>query len=131
MRLAAGIFIDAIMTLGELKFSVMRREVRKQNEDGTISTEIKERTYDLRSRVQGMMIQVSIPASVAEKTFECNTVVELVNPVIDTVASATYRGADINWYLKADDIILKQSNQATSVKYNQKEDLNQKTGNKQ
>ena len=64
MRLANGIVIDKEATFGTLKFSALRREVHIQNEDGTVSEEIKERTYDLKSRGQGRMIQVSIPASV-------------------------------------------------------------------
>ena len=36
---------------------------------------------------------------------------ELINPVADTVANANYRDADVDWYVKADDIILK--NKAT------------------
>ena len=64
MRLANGIVLDKDTTFGELKFSALRREVRIQNEDGSVSEEIKERTYDLKSKGQGRMIQVSIPASV-------------------------------------------------------------------
>ena len=62
MRLANGIVLDKDTTFGELKFSALRREVRIQNEDGSVSDEIKERTYDLKSKGQGRMIQVSIPA---------------------------------------------------------------------
>lgn len=47
MRLANGIIIDKEKTFGVLKFSALRREVHMQNEDGTVSEEIKERTYDL------------------------------------------------------------------------------------
>lgn len=52
MRLAKGIVIDKEKTFGMLKFSALRREVRAQNDDGTPSNEIKERTYDLKSRGQ-------------------------------------------------------------------------------
>ncbi|MBS4220553.1 YdcP family protein [Bacillus sp. FJAT-49711] len=107
MRLAQGIVIDKEKTFGLLKFSSLRREVFLQNEDGTVSSEVKERTYDLKSREQGQMIQVSIPASVALKDFDYNAEVELINPVVDTVANATFRGADVDWYIKADDLILK------------------------
>lgn len=107
MRLAQGIVIDKEKTFGRLKFSALRREVFLQNEDGTVSTEVKERTYDLKSREQGRMIQVSIPASVPLKEFEYNAEVELINPVADTVANATFRGADVDWYVKADDLVLK------------------------
>jgi len=48
MRLANGIVIDKEKTFGVLKFSALRREVHVQNEDGTVSEEIKERTYDLK-----------------------------------------------------------------------------------
>ncbi|HDI4603197.1 TPA: YdcP family protein [Listeria monocytogenes] len=105
MRLAEGIVIEKEETFGKLKFSALRREVRIQNEDGTASNDIKERTYDTG---QGRMIQVSIPASVALKEFEYNAEVELMNPIADTVANATYQGADVDWYIKADDIKLKE-----------------------
>ena len=72
MRLANGIVLDKDTTFGELKFSALRREVRIQNEDGSVSDEIKERTYDLKSKGQGRMIQVSIPASVPLKEFDYN-----------------------------------------------------------
>src|SRR5690625_7705250 len=88
MRLAEGIVIDKEKTFGLLKFSALRREVFLQNEDGTVSTEVKERTYDLKSREQGQMIQVSIPASVPLKEFDYNAEVEIINPVADTVANA-------------------------------------------
>ena len=67
MRLANGIIIDKEKTFGVLKFSALRREIHMQNEDGTVSEEIKERTYDLKCKEQGRMIQVSIPASVPLK----------------------------------------------------------------
>ena len=91
MRLANGIVIDKEATFGALKFSALRREVHLQNEDGSVSEEIKERTYDLKSRGQGRMIQVSIPASVPLKEFDYNAEVELINPVADTVATATFQ----------------------------------------
>ena len=56
------------------------------------------------------MIQVSIPASVPLKEFDYNTEVEIINPVADTVATATFQGADVDWYIKADDIVLKNKN---------------------
>ena len=109
MRLANGIVLEKDATFGELKFSALRREVRIQNEDGSVSDEIKERTHDLKSK--GRMIQVSIPASVPLKEFDYNARVELINPVADTVATATFQGADVDWYIKADDIVLtKDSN---------------------
>ena len=64
MRLANGIIIDKEKTFGVMKFSALSREVHMQNEDGTVSEEIKERTYDLKSKELGRMIQVSITATV-------------------------------------------------------------------
>lgn len=111
MRLANGIITDKEKTFGKLKFSALRREVFVQNEDGTASTEVKERTYDLKCKEQGCMIQVSIPASVPLKEYDYNAEVEIINPVADTVATATYMGADVDWYIKADDIVLKNGKQ--------------------
>lgn len=119
MRLANGIVIDKEATFGNLKFSALRREVYIQNEDGTASGEIKERTYDLKSRGQGRMIQVSIPATVSLKEFYYNSEVEIVNPVADTVANATFQGADVDWYIKADDIVLKGKQNSSKISNNQ------------
>lgn len=107
MRLANGIVLDKEKTFGVLKFSALRHEVRMENEDGSTSEEIKRRTYDLKCSVQERMIQVSIPADVAVKDYPYNAEVELINPIADTVANANFRGTDVDWYIKADDIILK------------------------
>ncbi|EAD0740497.1 conjugal transfer protein [Listeria monocytogenes] len=120
MRLAQGIVIEKEKTFGRLKFSALRREVKIVDDEGNVTEQIKERTYDLKSKEQGRMIQVSIPASAGEKNFEYNAEVELINPVADTVATATYMGADVDWYIKADDIILKKpaGNQQNQPKQN-------------
>ncbi|WP_137663410.1 YdcP family protein [Enterococcus hulanensis] len=110
MRLAEGIVIEKEKTFGTLKFSALRREVKIIDEEGNVTEQVKERTYDLKSKNQGRMIQVSIPASAGEKNFEYNAEVELINPVADTVATATYISADVDWYIKAEDIFLKQKN---------------------
>jgi len=104
MRLANGIKVDKEKTFGKLRFSGMRREVQRRNDDGTLG-EVQRRTYDLKSGVQGQMIQVSISADIPVKNYEYNGTVELVNPIVDTVAEVTYSGADVNWYIRADDII--------------------------
>ena len=57
-------------------------------------------------RSTGWMI--SIPASVPLKEFDYNAEVEIIHPVADTVATATFQGADVDWYIKAEDIILKK-----------------------
>jgi Bacterial protein of unknown function (DUF961). len=107
MRLAQGIVIEKDKTFGNLKFSALRREVKVVDDEGNVTEQVKERTYDLKSKEQGRMIQVSIPANAGDKSFDYNAEVELVNPVADTVATATFQGADVDWYVKAEDIILK------------------------
>lgn len=109
MRLTEGIIVETEKTFGKLRFSALRREVRKQNEDGTISNEVKERTYNLKSKAQGRMIQVSIPASVPLRDFPYDAEVELIHPIVDTVANYVFReGTTVNWFIKADDLILKR-----------------------
>ena len=115
MRLAEGIVIENGKTFGQLKFSALRREVFIVDEEGILTDKVKERTYDLKSREQGRMIQVSIPASKPLKEFEYNAEVELVNPVADTVATPTFLGTDVNWYLKAEDIVLKKADTAPNL----------------
>ena len=48
MRLSNGFVIDKEKTFGELKFTAVR-DVFLQNEDGTPSTQLKKRIYDLKS----------------------------------------------------------------------------------
>ena len=117
MRLTEGIVVDSVLTFGKLRFSALRREVRKQNEDGTVSNEVKERTYNLKSSAQGRMIQVSIPANVPLREFAYDAEVELVNPIVDTVANYVFReGTTVDWFIKADDLVLKrQPNQGNST----------------
>ena len=50
---------------------------------------------------------MSVPPEVPLREFPYNAVVELVNPVADTVSRKTYTGADVDWYVKAEDIVLK------------------------
>jgi len=109
MRLAEGIVIEKEKTFGVLKFSALRREVKIVDDEGNVTEQVKERTYDLKSKGQGRMIQVSIPASAGTKNFDYNVEVELVNPVADTVSTATFQGADVDWYIKAEDIVLKKT----------------------
>lgn len=121
MRLAQGIILDNEKTFGTLKFSALRREVKIINEDGSVSEKIKERTYDLKCLKQGTMIQVSIPDSAGEKNFDYDAEVELINPTAGTVANATFQGAEVDWFIKAENIILKkvQPNTPPEPKQNQ------------
>lgn len=115
MRLTEGIIVETEKTFGKLRFSALRREVRKQNEDGTMSSEVKERTYNLKSKAQGRMIQVSVPADVPLRDFPYDAEVELINPIVDTVANYVFReGTTVNWFIKAEDLVLKRTvNQPT------------------
>ena len=49
MRLSNGFVIDKEKTFGELKFTAVR-DVFLQNEDGTPSTLLKKRIYDLKCK---------------------------------------------------------------------------------
>ena len=44
---------------------------------------------------------------VPARDFAYNAVVELVNPEASTVSIKTFTGAEVDWYVKADDIVLK------------------------
>jgi len=120
MRLAEGIVIEKEKTFGALKFSALRREVKIVDDEGNVTEQVKERTFDLKCKEQGRMIQVSIPASAGTKNFDYNAEVEIINPIADTVATATFQGADVDWYIKAEDIVLKRpaQNQQADQKQN-------------
>lgn len=115
MRLAEGIVLNQELTFGELKFSALRRESYGRNEDGSSNGIVERRVYDLKSKVQEQMIQVSLPAEVKIKDFPYNTVVELVNPVIRTITNARGRSADASWYLVAEDIVAKKQENGQSA----------------
>ena len=118
MRLPEGIVVDSKETFGMLKFSAMRREVFKRTEDGELTKEVERRTYDLKSLAQKQMIQVNLPAEIAIKDIPYNAEVELVNVVVTTIANVMGNSsATVNWYITADDIIVKQKGrqQATST----------------
>lgn len=94
MRLSNGFVIDKEKTFGELKFTAVR-DVFLQNEDGTPSTQLKKRIYDLKCSLHGGIIPVSVPPEVPLREFPYNAVVELVNPVADTVSRKTFGG--VKW----------------------------------
>ena len=69
---------------------------------------IKSTFHNLYSDVQRADdVVVVLPAKAGEKHFLPEQKVKLINPVVDTVANANYRGADVDWYVKAEDIVLK------------------------
>ncbi len=45
---------------------------------------------------------MSVPPEVPLREFLYNAVMELVNPVADTVSRKTYMDADVYWYVKAE-----------------------------
>ncbi len=59
MRLSNGFVIDKDKTFGDLKFTAVR-DVFLQNEDGTPSTQLKKRIYDLKCSLHGGIIPVVI-----------------------------------------------------------------------
>ena len=68
MRLSNGFVIDKEKTFGELKFTAVR-DVFLQNEDGTPSTQLKKRIYDLKCNLHGGIIPVSVPPEVPLREF--------------------------------------------------------------
>ena len=76
-------------------------------EQRTSSTQPKKRIYDLKCSLHGGIIPVSVPPEVPLREFPYNAVVELVNPAADTVSRKTFTGADVDRYVKAEDIVLK------------------------
>lgn len=106
MRLAEGIVIDLEQTFGVLKFSGQRRERFKQDDDGNRTDDVKERTYDLKSMKQGMMIQVSIPAAAGVKEFKYNQIVTLIDPEIDALANVEFNRVETSWFMKAKDLVI-------------------------
>ena len=107
MRLPEGIYINNEETFGVCKFAALRRQRMVQDEEGNATEEVKERVYDLKCHIQGGLVSVGIPGDIPEKTFDYDTEVEIVNPVVDTVANVGFRRTEANWYVKADDIVLK------------------------
>lgn len=106
MRLREGIVPDTEKTFGELRFAALHAERPDRDAEGNVIG-IKSRTYDLKSKAQGMTVQVILPAELPEKDFPYNAPAKLVNASVDSVANATYNGrAEGNWYVKADDIVL-------------------------
>ena len=73
MRLSNGFVIDKEKTFGELKFTAVR-DVFLQNEDGTPSTQLKKRIYDLKCSLHGGIIPVSVPPEVPVREFPYNAV---------------------------------------------------------
>lgn len=92
-------------TFGNLEFAG-ENTTEQQRINGRMA--VITRSYNLYSDVQRADdVVVTLPAKAGEKHFLPEQKVKLINPVVDTVANANYRGADVDWYVKADDIVLK------------------------
>ena len=105
-RFREGIFVDNEATFGTMQFCSMWRERMSVKEDGSVGDEVEERYYDLMCEKQGCMVRVGVPGEIAVKDFPFEADVILVNPTLGTVANATFNSADVDWYVKADDIVL-------------------------
>ena len=103
-RFKEGIFVDNDATFGVMQFSSLWREKMVTKEDGSPGDEVEERYYDLMCEKQGCMVRVGVPGSVPLKEFPYEADVVLVNPMLGTIATATFNGADVDWFLKADDV---------------------------
>ena len=105
MKLAAGLDINNPATFGELRFWGLRRERQVYDDDNNQTGEIDRRTYNLISTIQQDIVSIILPGHVSVREFPQNTVVELVNPEINSGANRNFRGADAFWWITADDIV--------------------------
>jgi len=105
MKLEAGFQIDYPETFGELRFWGLRRERQVYDDERNQTGQIDRRTYNLVSTAQQDMIPVILPGHVPVRDFPQDTVVELVNPAINSGANRNFRGADVFWWITADDIV--------------------------
>ena len=97
---------DMAQSFGTLEFAGESDHVFDRDKDNRRF--FARRSYNLYSDVQkGENVVVEIPVQAGEKKFKYEQKVKLVNPVADTVSRKTYTGADVDWYVKAEDIVLK------------------------
>lgn len=103
---AKGILLDVDFVLGELKMSGKRGDVMERDAEGNVTEDVRKMKYDLRSRGQGIMIQVGIPADAPVAEIPQGTKVKLVNPVFGAVAEPTFgTNAKVEWFINADNIV--------------------------
>ena len=97
---------DMAQSFGTLEFAGESEPVFERDKNNR--RVLARRSYNLYSDVQkGENVVVEIPVQAGEKHFKYEQKVKLVNPVADTVSRKTYTGADVDWYVKAEDIVLK------------------------
>ncbi|WOO57821.1 YdcP family protein [Streptococcus pasteurianus] len=97
---------DMAQSFGTLEFAGESEPVFERDKNNR--RVLARRSYNLYSDVQkGENVVVEIPVQAGEKKFKYEQKVKLVNPVADTVSRKTFGGADVDWYVKAEDIVLK------------------------
>ena len=97
---------DMAQSFGTLEFAGESEPVFERDKNNR--RVLARRSYNLYSDVQkGENVVVEIPVQAGEKHFKYEQKVKLVNPVADTVSRKTYTGAEVDWYVKAEDIALK------------------------
>lgn len=96
---------NVAQTFGNLEFAG-ENKIEQQRINGCYTP--VSRSYNLYSDIQRADdIIVTIPAKAGEKHSKPKQRVKLINPVADTVVNANYRGVNVDWYIKANDILLK------------------------
>ncbi len=105
MRLANGIVLDKDTTFWRIEILLYVVEVRIQNEDG-FGFRWNQGTYlDFKIQRTRTHDLGKYSCQRARKSLDYNARVELINPIAH-YRCHTYRGADVDWYIKADDIVL-------------------------
>ncbi|MDA1478044.1 YdcP family protein [Bacillus changyiensis] len=97
---------DTKATFGDLKFMGLNRE-RFVYEDGKRTDKLESRIYNLASSVQKGQIEVTLPAHIDLKEYEPFVDVELKTPQISAMAMSAGNFANLNWTVRAEDIVLK------------------------
>lgn len=108
LRLKEQFAVDKEKTFGRLRFAGLKSERKVQTLEGTLTDEVEKRRYSLKSDAQGTIVEVNIPGNVPLKEFERNAVVDIINPMVGTVSDGKYR-AEADWYINADDLVLKNA----------------------
>lgn len=103
MKFRKGIVVDVDGTFGEVKFSDLGREHFVVDENGGVTNQVERRTYDLKSKEQGGIIEVNLAGDVPLKDFPYDSEVELINPKVRFFPN----GREVKSYTVAEDIILK------------------------
>ncbi|MGK9488068.1 DUF961 family protein [Bacillus sp. TV3D] len=102
-------------TFGDCKFLGFKREKYVYDQVNQKRTdELESRTYNLAASCQGGPVEVILPASCELKEYDFMENVELINPIIEARATSNGNFANINWVIRADDIVIKGSNNNSS-----------------